>query len=73
LHSFKLAPRLYEVIRLRANLLRYGEQIGLMRLEEPKQGREEHWIGRFGPKLLSPDSGQVDEPPRPTFVTKRCR
>ena len=44
-----------------------------MRFEEAQQGREQHGIGGALTELASPDSGQVDEPLRPTFAPKRCR
>ena len=50
-----------------------GEQIGLVRLEEAQQRGEKRRIARSAPKLVCPDSGQVEEPLRPAFVAKRCR
>ena len=44
-----------------------------MRFEEAQQRREQRWIAGAGAKLASPDSGQVEEPVRPTRVAERCR
>src|SRR5438067_603663 len=44
-----------------------------MRFEEPQEGREQRRICSPRAQLLSPDSGQIDEPLRPSWVTKRCR
>ena len=68
-----MATRLYEVFGLRAKLLRDREQVGLVSLEETQQRGEKRWLRRSAPELLSPDSGQIDEPLRPTLLTKRCR
>lgn len=43
-----------------------------MGFEETQQRREKRRIIEAAPQLLSPDSGQVEEPLRPTFVAKRC-
>ena len=44
-----------------------------MSFEEAKQRGEEVAIARAGAQLVGPDSGQVEEPLRPTLVTERCR
>ena len=44
-----------------------------MRFEEAQQSGEKSVLAGPQPQLVSPDSGQVDEPLRPTRVTKRCR
>jgi len=44
-----------------------------MRLEEPKQRGEKSRFARSCSQLVGPDSGQVDEPMRPTLAPKRCR
>ena len=44
-----------------------------MRLEKAQQRGEQRWIPRAGAKLVSPDSGQLEEPVRPTRVAERCR
>ena len=44
-----------------------------MRLEESQQRREQIRLGGTASQLLRPDSGQVDEPLRPTLAPKRCR
>jgi two-component system, cell cycle response regulator DivK len=44
-----------------------------VRLEEAQQRGKERRIGRPLPQLLSPNSGQVDEPLRPPVGPKRCR
>jgi hypothetical protein len=64
---------LYEFFRFAAKLLRNGEQIGLMRFEESQKRREKRGIIEPAPELVSPDSGQVEEPLRPPVVPKRCR
>ena len=43
-----------------------------MRFEESKQRRKQNPIAGPGPKLIRPDSGQVQEPVGPAFVRKRC-
>ena len=43
-------------------------QVGLVRLQEPDQRREKLRLAGPRAKLICPDSGQVKEPPRPTFV-----
>ena len=43
-----------------------------MRFEEGDQRREKRRVIRLAPKLVCPDSGQVEEPPGPTVVSKRC-
>ena len=43
-----------------------------MRFEEAEQRREQVRLSGALTKLFSPDSGQVDEPLRPTLFTKRC-
>lgn len=43
-----------------------------MRFEEGDERREQHRVGRPVPELIRPDSGQVEEPPRPPIVAKRC-
>ena len=67
------APRRDERLGRYPNILRNGQKIGLVRLEKADQGREQGRIGRPAPELICPDSGQVQEPPGPAFVTKRCR
>ena len=44
-----------------------------MRLEKEQQGGEQRRLTCTAPQLIGPDSGQVDEPLRPSFGTKRCR
>jgi hypothetical protein len=43
-----------------------------MRFKEAEKRSQERRLGRALAQLLSPDSGQVDEPVRPTFVPERC-
>jgi hypothetical protein len=69
---FELATRLYEVFRLAAKLLSHGNQVWLVGFEETQQGGEKRRVVEPRPQLLSPDSGQVEEPLRPTFVAERC-
>jgi hypothetical protein len=69
---FEQAPRLYEVLGLAAKFFRHGEQIGLMRFEEAQQSSEKGWIAHPAPQLVGPDSGQVEEPLRPTLGAERC-
>lgn len=70
---FELAPRLYEQFRGNAKLLRDRHEVRLVPLEEADECSEQRRFGGSRPKLLCPDSGQVDEPLRPPSVTKRCR
>jgi hypothetical protein len=70
---FELAPRLYEVLRLAAKLLRNGKQVRLMGFEEAQQRGEKRRIVEAAPELLGPDSGQVEKPLPPTLVLERCR
>jgi len=44
-----------------------------MGFEEADERREKRGIGRSGPQLLCPDSGQVEEPMCPAIVPERCR
>ena len=44
-----------------------------MRLEKPQQTGEQRGIAGSGAKRVCPDSGQVEEPPRPSAVAERCR
>ena len=43
-----------------------------MRFEEAQQLGENRRIADPVPQLVGPDSGQVEEPPRPTLGPKRC-
>lgn len=42
-----------------------------MRLEEADQSREQGRLARSLAKLIRPNSGQVEEAPRPPFVGER--
>ena len=44
-----------------------------MRLEKAEQRREQRRLARPLSKLICPDSGQVQEPPGPPLLAKRCR
>ena len=44
-----------------------------MAFQESDQRGKKWWLAGTRPQFVSPDSGQVDEPPGPSFVTKRCR
>ena len=66
-------PRRDERLGHYPNLLRNGQKIGLVRFEKADQRREQRRIGRPAPELICPDSGQIQEPLGPAFVTKRCR
>jgi two-component system cell cycle response regulator DivK len=44
-----------------------------MRFEEANQRGKQGRFARPGPKLVCPDSGQLDEPLSPPLLTKRCR
>ena len=44
-----------------------------MCFEECDEADEKLRIARLLPKLLCPDSGQVEEPLRPPLVPERCR
>ena len=70
---FELAPRLYELLRLAAKLLRNREQVRLMGFEEAQERGEKRRIVQPAPELVGPDSGQVEKALRPTFVPERCR
>ena len=69
---FELATRLYEVRRLDAKLFGDGDEVGFVGLEEAKERSKEFRLCRAGAQLVSPDSGQIEEPLRPPFVAKRC-
>ena len=43
-----------------------------MRFEEAEQRREQVRLAGARTQLVSPDSGQIDEPLRPTLLTERC-
>lgn len=43
-----------------------------MRFEEAQDSREKRWIIKLRSKLAGPDSGQVEESLRPTFIAERC-
>jgi len=70
---FELAPRLYEVLRLTAKLLGNGKQIGLVGFEETQKRGEKRGIAEPAPEFVGPDSGQIEEPLRPSLVAERCR
>jgi len=70
--SFELASSLYEQFGPDAKLLSNGEQVRLVRFEEADQRREERGIAGPAPKLLCPDSGQLDEPLSPAGFPERC-
>ena len=44
-----------------------------MRLEEGDKRGQQGRLARPGSKLIRPDSGQVEEPSRPSRIAKRCR
>ena len=44
-----------------------------MRLEEAQSGGEQRRVAGPAPKLVCPNSGQVEEPPRAPFVAERRR
>ena len=44
-----------------------------MRLKEGDQRRKQSRIASLAPKLVCPDSGQIQEPLGPAVVRKRCR
>jgi hypothetical protein len=54
-------------------MLRNGEQIGLVSFEKGKEGGKQRRLARSPPELICPDSGQIEEPLRPTLVRERCR
>jgi len=58
--------------RFNADVLRNADQVGFVRFEESDQRREQHRVIRPQPKLVCPDSGQVEEPASPPLVGKRC-
>jgi len=60
-------------LRFAAKVPSNREQVRLVTLEEAQQSGEERRIGGTSAQLVSPDSGQVDEPLRPTLAPKRCR
>ena len=69
----QLSPRLYEQIGSDANLLRNGQQIGFVRFEKANERGEQRRVARLALQLVCPDSGQVEEPLRPTLLPERCR
>ena len=66
---FEAVARLYELFRLAAKSLRDVDQIGLVRLKKAQDRCEQFRLPGPRPQLVSPDSGQIDEPLRPTLVT----
>ena len=44
-----------------------------MRLQEPDERGEEPALTGPDAELVCPDSGQIDEPLRPSRLTERCR
>ena len=44
-----------------------------MRFEEAQQRAKEGGLGGSAAKLVSPDSGQVQETLRPALIPERCR
>ena len=69
---FKASARLYELFGLRANRFRYGQEIGLVRFQETEERRQQLRLPGTSAQFVSPDSGQVEKPLRPTLVTERC-
>ena len=67
---FELAPRLYEVERVDAKLLRHSDKIRLMSFEKTQQCGQQPRIVRTTSQLIRPDSGQIDEPLRPSVVSR---
>lgn len=65
-------PSLYEQFGRHAKVLRHHNQIGLMRLKEPNEGCKKRGLASSSPKLVCPDSGQVDEALSPPRIAKRC-
>jgi hypothetical protein len=49
------------------------DEIGFVRLQEAEQRGEEGGFTGLAAKFICPDSGQVEEAPRPSLVAKRCR
>jgi len=43
-----------------------------VRFEKTQQSREQLLVARSGAQLVRPDSGQVEEPLRPTLIAERC-
>ena len=70
---FELAPRLYEVLRFTAKLLRNGKQVGLVGFEKAQERGQKRGIAQPAPEFVGPDSGQVEKALRPTFIPERCR
>jgi hypothetical protein len=70
---FERAPGRDQIFGSHADLLRNGQQIGLVRLQESKQRAEQDRLVGPGAQLICPNSGQVQEPQRAPFVTKRRR
>jgi hypothetical protein len=68
---FDLAPRLYEKLGADAKLLGHGDQVRLMRFEKADQRGKKRRLARPKPKLVRPDSGQVEEALRPALVAER--
>jgi hypothetical protein len=68
---FQLAPGGDQVLGGKPDRLRNSGKIRLMSLEKPDQARQKLRLARSRPKLICPDSGQVKEPLRSPFVTKR--
>ena len=73
LASFELLARLYERFGLHINCRGDGHEVRLVAFEEAKQCGEQRRIPCSRPQFVSPDSGQVEEPLRPTLIAERCR
>jgi len=56
-----------------AKLLRNGQKVGIVRLEETDERGKQPWFTRPGAKLVRPDSGQVEETVGPATIPERCR
>jgi len=69
----QLPPSLYERSGRNAKVFGNGDEIRLKGLQEPEHRGKQLWVARLALQFIRPDSGQVEEPLRPTFVAERCR
>ena len=65
-------PDSSELRRFNADLFSDTYEVRLMRFEESDQRGEERRVVRPAPKLVCPDSGQLEEPAGPAVVSERC-
>jgi len=60
-------------LRLAAKRFGDRQEVGLVRFEKAEQGGEQRRVAGSRAQFVSPDSGQIEEPMRPSLVAERCR